>query len=117
MTIADLFRRDARKAVLEQYATAHDHFSEAEQLSAVRGHAIEAEGFHAFALTALLAYRAESDDPAPRMDLPLYADACSKCGGLGTLRVRTGNGSQRVPCSECDGAGTQRPGPRRREDR
>lgn len=118
MTIADLFRKPslsdkARTAVLYQLANAHDAFSEREQLDRLRGHDIEAEGAHAYALLVLEMYRAELDDPAPRMDLPTYADACPGCGGLGSTRIRTGNGGQRVPCAECGGSGLQRPGPRR----
>jgi DnaJ-class molecular chaperone len=41
------------------------------------------------------------------------ADACSKCGGLGTVRIRTGNGGQTIPCGECGGSGQMRPGPRK----
>ena len=57
----------ARRAALAQYAKAHDHFSEQEQISVVRGNAIEAAGFHEFALIALRAYRAELDDPKRRV--------------------------------------------------
>lgn len=40
------------------------------------------------------------------------ADACAKCSGLGSVRIRTGNGGQRIPCNECGGSGQTRPGPR-----
>ena len=40
-------------------------------------------------------------------------DACSRCDGIGSIRIRTGNGGQRVPCPECGGSGQMRPGPRR----
>lgn len=121
MTIAELFSstpaKRARTGVLQQLANAHDAFSEREQLDRLRGHDIEAEGAHAYALLVLEMYRAELDDPAPAMDLPLYSDACATCGGNRTVRVRTGNGGQRVPCPDCDGTGMTNPGPRRREDR
>ena len=58
----------ARKAALQRYALAHDHFSEQEQIAVVRGHAIEAAGFHEFALIALRAYRAELDDPRRKVN-------------------------------------------------
>lgn len=41
------------------------------------------------------------------------ADACDRCDGIGSIRIRTGNGGQRVPCGECGGTGAKRPGPRR----
>lgn len=59
-------RRDklARKAALEQYAKAHDHFSEKEQLAAPGSE--ERDLYHQWALWALRAYRAELDDPTPK---------------------------------------------------
>lgn len=43
------------------------------------------------------------------------SDACSTCGGLRTVRIRTGNGGQRVPCPACGGNGMTNPGPRRHQ--
>lgn len=56
----------ARKAALEQYAKAHDRFSEQEQILLLRGEEIAAAGAHEFALQALRAFRAELDDPEPK---------------------------------------------------
>ncbi len=55
----------ARKAVLEQLAKAHDHFSEEEQRFQGQDRHIEAAGAHEYALLTLRAYRAELDDPRP----------------------------------------------------
>lgn len=55
-----------RKAVLEQLALAHDHWSEEEQLLAGQGRVVEAEGAHQHARYVLRAFRAELDDPKPR---------------------------------------------------
>ena len=106
-----------RDAVSFQYATAHDHFAEQEQLARNRLRDIEAEGFREFARLVVAAWLAEQEDPQPRMDLPLYSDACPGCLGIGSVRIRRGNGGQRQPCEECGGSGTARPGPRRKEDR
>lgn len=54
-----------RLAVLRQYATAHDHHAEAEQLLAGQGRRIEAEGRRQWARLVLRAYVAEKDDPEP----------------------------------------------------
>lgn len=70
MTIEELFTsksKKARKAALEQYAHAHDHFSEQEQILKLRGQEVEAVGAHAYALQTLRAYRAELDDPEPKV--------------------------------------------------
>lgn len=48
----------------------------------------------------------------PRRRAFVAADACRRCGGIGTVRIRTGNGGQRGPCSECGGTGQMLPGPR-----
>jgi hypothetical protein len=53
----------AKQAVLRVLATAHDRFSEAEQMYVASGQLAMAEGAHTFALIALRAYRAELDDP------------------------------------------------------
>lgn len=55
----------ASKAALRQYAHAHDHWSEEEQLLTAQGEPILAEGAHQHALMCLRAYRAELDDPQP----------------------------------------------------
>jgi len=55
-----------RKAVLEQLALAHDHWSEEEQFLVGQGRVVEAEGAHQHALYVLRAYRAEQDDPKPK---------------------------------------------------
>ena len=64
-TIEALRDAAAKSAVLRQYAVAHDHWAEQEQLETQRGHRIEAEGCHGFALVALKAYLAElkRDEP------------------------------------------------------
>lgn len=56
----------ARQAVLIQLAVAHDHWSDEEQVLAVQGKPIEAQGAHELALRCLRAYRAELDDPKPK---------------------------------------------------
>lgn len=56
---------DAKTAVLQQLALAHDHWSEEEQLLFHQGRAIEAQGAHEYAVACLRAYRAELDDPLP----------------------------------------------------
>ena len=53
----------ARKHVLYQYATAHDVWSEQEQLLALEGRNIEAVGARAYAQLVLRAWLAEQDDP------------------------------------------------------
>lgn len=60
----------ARREALKRYATAHDKFSEAEQVHIAKGEIAEAEGAHNFALWALRAYRAELDQPGT----PYYYD-------------------------------------------
>ena len=59
-------RREARTAVLLQYATAHDRWSEVEQIAANEGRAAERDEAHQLALIALAWYRRELDNPAPR---------------------------------------------------
>ena len=58
-------RDQARKAVLRQYAQAHDAHSEQEQINVYLGLEAEAEQEHIAALVALKGYRAELDDRTP----------------------------------------------------
>lgn len=55
----------AKSGALRMLASAHDHWSEEEQIATAEGRHAEAEGAHQFALLALRAYRAEKDDPEP----------------------------------------------------
>ena len=66
--MTDQEKRDkkAKRAALEVYAAAHDHFAEQEQLAKGRGRFIEAEGYHVYAVQALRAWTAETNDPHPR---------------------------------------------------
>ena len=59
---ADLLTR-ARRAALEQYAHAHDAWSEREQLAALEGDVAYREECHRYAVMVLKAYRLELDDP------------------------------------------------------
>lgn len=62
MDVAELH---AKKAVLEQLAHAHDHWSEEEQLLKGQGRHIEAEGAHQQALECLRQWRLEEENPEP----------------------------------------------------
>ena len=53
----------ARKAACRQYAEAHEVWAEQEQLLALEGRVIEAEGAHQFGRIVLRAWLAEQDDP------------------------------------------------------
>lgn len=60
----ELFRElTARGHAVRQYALAHDHMSELEQVLRLEGRVVEAEGAHAYAMLCLKAYLAETDNP------------------------------------------------------
>jgi len=66
VTVDELLRAAAtRRAVLYQYAIAHDAWSTQEQVLMRQGREIEAAGCHEIAVRVLRAYVAESDDPEP----------------------------------------------------
>jgi len=56
----------ARRAVLDQLARAHDHWSEEEQRLAVQDQHYDAEGAHQLVGYVMRAYQAELNDPKPR---------------------------------------------------
>jgi hypothetical protein len=67
MTVGQAIRdAAARRAVLYQYAQAHDRFADLEQRLVAKDCPIGASAAHDIALTVLRAYRAETDDPKPK---------------------------------------------------
>jgi hypothetical protein len=50
---------------MHQYAAAHDSWAEQEQLLALEGRIIEAEGAHQYARIVIRAWLAEQDNPEP----------------------------------------------------
>jgi len=56
----------ARRAVLDQLAKAHDHFSEEEQRLCGQDNYVEAAGAHQYTLYVIRAYHAELNDPPTR---------------------------------------------------
>ena len=66
MTVSELLRAaSSRRAVLYQYAAAHDRLSELEQQLLYRSCPHAAATAHELALRVLRAYLAETDDPEP----------------------------------------------------
>ena len=57
-----------QREALYQYAKAHDHFAELEQLEEHQGHHALAAGARRFAELVVRAWLAERDDPEPRQD-------------------------------------------------
>ena len=56
---------DPQFSVLHQLASAHDRFSEDEQILRLQKKHAEADVAHRYALRILRAYMAEKDDPKP----------------------------------------------------
>ena len=63
--IAILRAAAARREARRRYLAAHERYAELEQLLVAQGRPIDAAGAHGFALLALRAYLAETDDPVP----------------------------------------------------